>query len=153
MLLFKQAKFLQSQPLFENFIKINPLIEETHGYLDYMYKRQGRVEDILKQYDEAIATRPNYGPALFHADVILAREGKYKQATHDFKNALVPVDEHTPTYLYALAATYARIDDLSLALKNIQRARDKAAARGQTKLLSRINKDLRTLENAAAKAK
>ena len=153
MLLFRQAKFLQAQPSFEHVIKINPLIAEAHGYLGYVYERQGRTEDALRQYNEAIAIRPYYGPTLYHAGVILAREGKYKQAIQDFKSALVSNDEYTPNYLYALAATYARIDDLSVALKYIQKARNEAAARGQTKLLSKINKDLRTLENAVAKAK
>ena len=63
---------------------------------------------------------------------------------------LTPEDENTPRYLYALAAAYARSGDREKALNFARKAREQAAARGQTRLLTTIEKDIRALEQEGA---
>jgi hypothetical protein len=48
--------------------------------------------------------------------------------------------------LYALGAAYARAGDRAHARAYMQRAHDAAVARGQSKLLSSIDRDLKTLD-------
>jgi len=79
-----------------------------------------------------------------------ANEGRYDEAIRHLQQTLVPEDTGTPRYLYALGATYARAGRPAEALKYLRTARDQAAARKQADLVTAIDKDLRTLEQAGS---
>ena len=106
--------------------------------------------DAFQQFTEALENRPAYRVAHFHLGRILANQGKFDEAIRHFLQTLTPEDDNTPRYLYALAATYARAGNLTDALRYARTAREQATARGQTRLLASIEKDLRALEKAVA---
>jgi tetratricopeptide (TPR) repeat protein len=149
-LLMKQGKSRDAERAFEHALQINPYYAEVHNNLGSLYEQQGRLEEALRQFEDAVENRPNYRLAHFHIGRILANQKRYEQAVQHFLKTLSPEDESTPRYLYALAATYARAGNLPSALKYARNARDQAASRGQTQLLASIDRDLRTLEKAAA---
>jgi tetratricopeptide (TPR) repeat protein len=107
------------------------------------------LNEALQQFTEAVANRPDDRIAHFHMGRILANQARYVEAIEHFLKTLIPEDDKTPRYLYALGATYARAGDLPDALKYTRAARAQAAARDQAELLISIDRDLRTLEQAA----
>src|SRR5262249_39911155 len=133
--------------------QINPYHSEAHNNLGSLYGQQGRLAEALHEFEEAVKNRPNYRLAHFHIGRILANEKRYDEAIQHLLKTLVPEDEETPRYLYALAATYARAGDLPSALKYARTAREQAVSRGQTQLLTSIDRDLKELEKGAPSGK
>jgi len=148
-LLFKQRKPVEAEEAFRKAVEANPFHSEAFHNLGLMREEQGRLDEALQFYRKAIERQPDYPLAHFHIGRILANEKKYDEAISHFLLTLTPEDGSTPTYLYALSATYARAGNREEALRYGRRAREQAAARGQTKLLLSIDRDLRTLEATA----
>jgi tetratricopeptide (TPR) repeat protein len=149
-LLLKQNKRQDAERAFQEALQINPYYAEAHNHLGALYEQQGRMTDAFQQFTEALENRPAYRVAHFHLGRILANQGKFDEAIRHFLKTLTPEDDNTPRYLYALAATYARAGNLTDALRYARTAREQATARGQTRLLASIEKDLRALEKAVA---
>jgi tetratricopeptide (TPR) repeat protein len=152
-LLVRQGRTQDAEKAFQQTLQINPYYAEAHNNLGSLYEQQGRLNEAFQQFAEAVENRPNYRMALFHMGRILVNEGKYDEAIQHFLKTLTPEDEDTPGYLYALAGAYARAGDLPTALKYARSAREQAAARGQARLLTSIDRDLQTLEKAVASIK
>jgi tetratricopeptide (TPR) repeat protein len=114
-----------------------------------MREQQGRLDEALEYYRKAVERQPNYPLAHFSIGRILANQKRYDEAISQFLMSLSPENENTPTYLYALSATYARAGNREEALKYGRQAREQAAARGQKELLRSIDKDLQVLEATA----
>lgn len=129
-----------------------PVSAEAHNNLGLLYEQQERVQEAYQQFTAVIESRPNDRAAHFHIGRILANQERYDDAIQHLRKTLVPEDDSTPRYLYALGATYARAGDLSDALACTREARAQAMARGQAQLLVSIEKDLQILEQAAANA-
>jgi tetratricopeptide (TPR) repeat protein len=146
----KEGKRRDAEQAFQQALLINPYYAEAHNNLGSLYQQQGRLDEALQQFTEAIQDRPNYQLAHFHMGRILANQGKYDAAIQHLLKTLLPEDENTPRYLYALAATYARAGDLPMAIKYARAAREQAVTRGQAQLLTRIDRDLEALERAVA---
>jgi len=145
-LLFNQRKYLESEEMFRRAVEANPFHSQAFDNLGVLREQQGRLDEALQFYLKAVERQPNYPLAHFHIGRILANQKKYDEAIGHFQMTLSPEDDSTPAYLYALSATYARAGNREEALRYGRRAREQAAARGQTKLLRSIDRDLRTLE-------
>jgi tetratricopeptide (TPR) repeat protein len=148
-LLLKQGKQQEAESAFEQTLQINPYYVEAHNNLGSIYEQQNRLTEAFQEFEEAAENRPGDRVAHFHLGRLLANTGRYDEAIQHLLKTLAPEDENTPRYLYALGATYARAGSLGDALKYTRTARAQAAARGQTELLTSIDRDLRTLEQAA----
>lgn len=145
-LLMGQGKMPEAEQAFRRAIEANPVYAEAYNNLGVVLERQGKLDEALQCFEKAVERRPDYRLAHFHIGRILVNRKQYAAAIEHFKKALTPEDDYTPTYLYALAATYARAGDKQNALIYGRRARDAAAARGQTQLRDRIQKSLSTLD-------
>lgn len=145
-LLFERKDYSEAKQAFEHALRINPYHAQAHNNLGYLLEQQGRLEQALAHYDKAIESQPDYRMAHFHAGRILANQRKYQEAIAHFLKTIGVEDERTPACLYALAAAYARSHQRENALLYARRAREGAAARGQTELLAGIDKDLAVLE-------
>ena len=145
-LLFERQDYSEAERAFQKTLRINPYHAQAHHNLGYLLEQQGRLKEALTHYDRAIENQPDYRMAHFHAGRILANRKKYDEAIAHFLKTIAIEDERTPAYLYALAAAYARSDNNRNALLYARRARDGAAARGQTELLASIDQDLVILE-------
>jgi len=145
-LLMEQGKLTEAEQAFRNALEANPFHAEACNNLGAVLERQGRLDEALEYFEKAVGRRPDYRLAHFHIGRILANRKKYTEAIEHFLKTLTPEDDSTPTYLYALAAAYARAGNKESALTYGRKARDAAAARGQTLLLDRIDKDLQALE-------
>lgn len=147
-LLIGQKKDSEAEQAFRQALALDPFYAEAHNNLGLLLERQGRLNEALAEYEAAIKNKPDYRLAHFHVATLLVREKKYDAAIAHLLETLVPEDDSTPRYLYALAITYGRKGDLKNALAYIHRARDQAAARGQSQLVASIDKDLGALEQA-----
>ena len=110
----------------------------------------GKLDEAAQHYRAAIESKPDFRDAHFNLGRILVNEGKVAEAIDQFRQTLTPEDEQTPLCTYALGAAYARVGNRNEALKYMQQAREKAAARGQTELISSIDKDLVRLTGTAS---
>ena len=108
-------------------------------------EQQGRLNDAVRQFEEAVENRPNDRAAHFHLGRLRANQAEYDEAIQHFLKTLTPEDESTPRYLYALAATYARAGNSGEALRYARTAQEQAAARGQAELLASIERDFPAL--------
>ncbi len=145
-LLMGQGKMAEAEQAFRRALQANPVYAEAYNNLGVVLERQGKLEEALQCFEKAVERRPDYRLAHFHIGRILANRKDYAGAIEHFKKTLTPEDDYTPTYLYALAATYARAGDKQDALTYGRRARDAAASHGQTQLRDRIERDLQTLD-------
>jgi tetratricopeptide (TPR) repeat protein len=144
-LLLREKNTSKAQDAFQHALRINPNYAEAHTNLGVIYEQEARLDEAAGEFRAAIAAQPNYPLARFHLGRILVNQQKYDDAIRQFRRALTPEDEQTTAVLYALGATYARAGDREHALEYIQKAHDAAVARGQSQLLSGIDRDLEAL--------
>jgi tetratricopeptide (TPR) repeat protein len=145
-LLFMQGQFEEAGQAYREALKINPYYPEAHNNLGFLLEKQGQTDAAMEEYQAAVKNQPNYRLALYHIATILARQGRYGEAIDYLLKTLQPEDENTPGYLYALSLAYGRKGDRANALKYARQAHEQAAARNQSQLLTKIDQDLRTLE-------
>jgi len=141
-----QGKYAEAEKAFRQAIDVNPYYAEAHHNLGVTLELRGQLAEAAHEYEKALETQPDYRLAHFHLGRILVNERKFEEAIQHFLKTLTPTDESTPTFLYALAATYARAGDRATALTYYRRAQQEATARGQAQLLKGIERDLRLLE-------
>jgi tetratricopeptide (TPR) repeat protein len=149
-LLVAQAKSGEAEAAFRRALELKPDYAEAHNNLAYLLMTSGKLDEAAEQYRAAIASKPDFRDAHFNLGRILVNQGKVADAIDQLRQTLAPEDEKTPLCTYALGAAYARAGNRDEALKYMQQARDKAAARGQTELLSSIDKDLGRLTGTAS---
>jgi len=147
-LLLKEGKNAEAEEMFRKAVEANPFHSQAYHNLGFVREKQGRLDEALEFYLKAVERQPNYPLAHFSIGRILTNQRKYDEAINHFLLSLSPESDATPTYLYALAAAYARAGRREEALKYGRQARAQAAARGQTELLRSIDRDLKTLEAA-----
>lgn len=147
-LLMHERDMTGSERAFHRVLEINPDYAEARYRLGLIYEQQTRLDDAAREFQNAIRIRPDYPDAHFHLGRILVNEQKYDAAIYQLSRSLEPEGDNTPTYLYALAATFARAGRRAEALLYFQKARDGARALGQKQLLSSIERDLDSFSSA-----
>jgi tetratricopeptide (TPR) repeat protein len=148
-LLTSQQRNTEAADAFRRAVELKPAYAEAHNNYAYLLMTSGRLEDAAQHYREALETKPDYPAAHFNLARILIQQGEIDDAIEHLRQTLSPEGEETPRYTYALAAAYARAGNRPEALKYMEEARQKASARGQSDLLSSIERDLRRLEQEA----
>ena len=149
-LLLSAEKYQGSEDAFRKTIDINPYYADAHNNLGYLLERKRLLLEAAAEYQRAIENKPSDRQAHFNLGRILVNERKYQEGIAELEKTIAPEDEKTPRYLYALGAAFARWGDRQSALRYIRRARQGAAARGQSDLLASIDRDLHALEGASA---
>ncbi len=147
----KRGNLAEAEQAYRSALECNRFYPEAHNNLGDLLERQGKLDEAAEQFRLAIANKPDYRRAHFHLGRILVNEEKYPEAIEELKRTLSPEDEETPAYLYALGAAYARAGQDVPALRFIRQAREQAAAYGQTRLLTSIDRDLKLIESREGK--
>jgi tetratricopeptide (TPR) repeat protein len=145
-LLTHEKNDAEAEQAFRRAIAINPYYAEARNNLGAIYQQRGRLDDAAREFRRAIADQPSYPLARFQLGRILVNQNNYTEAIEQFQKALEPAGEKTPTYLYALGATYARAGNRQEALRYLRQARNAASAHGQTQLVASIERDLLALQ-------
>jgi tetratricopeptide (TPR) repeat protein len=147
-LLVRVEKFQLAEGAFRKTIEINPYYAPAYNNLGYLLERQGKFSEAETDYRRAIENKPNNRQAHFNLGRVLVNQKKYQEGIQELEKTIEPEDDDTPRYIYALGAAFARSGDRQNALRYLRQARDGAAARGQSALLSSIERDLHTLETS-----
>lgn len=145
-LLIGQKRLQEAKQALERAIEINPFYAKAHNNLGYLLEAEGKISEAIEHYRQAVESEPDYRLARFHLGRLMVSQRDYKEAVRHLRQTLLPEDEQTPTFLYALAAAYAQLGDRSNALTCLREARQKARSFQQSELLDRITADLSTLE-------
>jgi tetratricopeptide (TPR) repeat protein len=146
-LLLSERNVAESEKAFRRALEINPDYAEAHYDLGVICEQQVRLDDAAREFGAAVSARPDYPEARFRLGRIFVNRQNYDAAIYQFAHALEPESDHTPTYLYALAATYARAGRRPEALQFFEKAREAARALGQEQLLASIERDLRNFSS------
>lgn len=144
-LCYKTSRKREAQQAFQRALEIDPGKAEAHVNLGSVLQEQGRLREATQEFTKAIELRPDNRLARFNLGRILANEGRYDQALDQFSRIITPDDDSTPTYLYAMGATYARAGRVRDAVTTLDRAGSKARERGQTAVAASIERDLARL--------
>lgn len=146
-LLVGEGKFDEAEKAFRKTLAIAPSNDAAHNNLGYLLEREGKLEEAAIEYKRAIEANPGSRQAHFKLGRILVNQQHYTEAIEQLQQTLTPVDEDTPSYVYALGAAYGRAGDRAQALHYLEQARELALAHGQTALASEIEKDLERVKS------
>jgi Flp pilus assembly protein TadD len=141
-LLVGEGRFDEAEKAFRKALALAPSNDAAHNNLGYLLEREGKLEEAAMEYKKAIEANPRSRQAHFKLGRILVNQQHYAEAIEQLQQTLTPVDEETPSYVYALGAAYGRAGDRAQALHYLGQARELAVAQGQTTLASEIEKDL-----------
>ena len=139
-------KFDQAEAAFRKTLEIDPSYAGAHNNLGYLLERQGKSSEAAAEYRKAIENKPGDRQAHFNLGRVLVNQRQFDEGIRELTKTIEPEDENTPRYVYALGAALARSGDRPTALRYLHRARDSAAALGQSALVASIDRDLHTLE-------
>jgi tetratricopeptide (TPR) repeat protein len=145
-LCYQANRRTEAEAAFRKTLSINPGHAEAHNNLGALLEEQGKFADAARRFQKAIELQPGLRLAHFHLGRIYANQQRYPQAIEQFQRAVEVEDDSTPAYLYALGAAQARAGDTAEAVLSLAAARDKALARGQSALVSSIDRDLAKLK-------
>jgi tetratricopeptide (TPR) repeat protein len=133
----------EAKAAFTEALRLDPQHPLAHNNLGYLLEAEGRREEAERHYRLAIEYRPNYRVARFHLGRLLAEQGRPREAIAELQQTLHPVDEQTPQFLYALAATHGMLGDRAKTVEYARRAQKLAVEMGQSQLAEKVEKDLK----------
>ncbi len=145
-LLTMQDRFGDAAKAFERALQLDPFSAEAHHNYAAMIEREGRLDEAALHFRKAIESKPSHRMAHFHLGRILVNQDKLTEAIEHFQKTLMPEDEQTPMFTYALGATYARTGDNRQAIQFLRQALKGAITMRQDQLAASIERDLRSLE-------
>jgi tetratricopeptide (TPR) repeat protein len=147
-LLVGQERYSEAAQAFQQCLQLNPYYAEAHHNYAALIERDGRLDEAAKHYRIAIVNKPGYRSAHFHLGRILVNQDKLAEAIEHFLQTLTPQDDDTPSYQYALAATYVRAGEKPKGILHMREALKQAQTLRQTQLATSIERDLGLLEKS-----
>ena len=132
-------------------LEINPHSADTHADLGLVLDRAGDGAQAVRHFLLALEKDPGHRSANFHLARLRIAENRTEEAIRHLMRTVEPVDERTPTYLYALADAYLRAGESDLALGHLARALDLAIESGQSELSRDLQRDIEALRAAPSR--
>ena len=133
---------------FRRALEINPHSADTHADLGLVLDRVGERAQAVRHFLFALEKNPGHRTANFHLARLRIAEDRAEEAVRHLLRTVEPVDERTPTYLYALADAYLRAGQPEMAAGHLARALDLAIELGQSELSRELQRDLEALRAA-----
>jgi tetratricopeptide (TPR) repeat protein len=144
--LTQQQRFGDAAEAFERTLAIDPGHPGAHNNLGQLLERDGRLEEALRHYRTAITTDPAFRLGRFNAGRMLIALDRPQEAIEELQRTLVPEDEETPRYLFALSVAHVRAGDVERGLEYALEAKQRASAFGQDDLAASIERDVQRLQ-------
>lgn len=144
-LLLKQQNLDGAEKAFRKALALGLSNEAVLSNLGFVLEQEGKLSEAALQFGKLIDLHPTR-EAHFELGRILVNQQQYQGAIAQFQQTLLPEDDKTPAYLYALGATYGRAGDKVKAIQYLGQARQLATSRGQTALVAEIDQDLGQVE-------
>ena len=99
----------------------NPDCWMAHNNLGLLLKKQGRIEEAMEQYHQAIQINPNFSEAQNDLGVVLAAEGRFDEAIENYRKA-IQLDPNNFDALHNLGNALAHKGQFAEAIKNYYKA-------------------------------
>jgi tetratricopeptide (TPR) repeat protein len=138
---------------FEKALEVNPGLVETHLFLGVaLCNSQGRVQDALAHWREALRLEPNYAPAMNEAAYVLATSPKDSdrngaEAVKLAERAVQLSGSRNLVYLDTLGAAYAESGRFPEALETVRRAINLARQQNQLDYIETLQARIRLYES------
>jgi protein O-mannosyl-transferase len=147
-----EGQYEKAEPLLEKALTLKPTLVEAHYYFGaLLYYSQGRAQQALAQWREALRLEPNYLPAMNDAAHALAaspnasdRNGN--EAATLAERAVRLTGGHNPAYLDTLAAAYAEAGRFAEAIDTARKAVEVAEQLHAQQLTDGINARIKLYE-------
>jgi len=149
-LLIMEGKLDEAEQSFRKALAISPSYAAAHNDLGNILERQGKLPEAVAEYRKAIESDPGFRRAHFNLARLFIHQRNYAEGVVQLLQTRTPVDEETPSYLYALGAAYGRAGDNPSALHYLVEAKELAVQHGQTALASEIDEDLEKVKAGMA---
>ncbi len=137
-------RFAAAEQAFAAAVSADPLHAEALDGLGAVIERggPGTWNRAAALYRRAQTAKPNLRLAHYHLGRILANQRRLPEAIHEFEQAIEPIDDQSPGYLYALGAAQARAGAIRQAIPTLERARAEALRWQQPQLAEAISRDV-----------
>jgi len=86
--LFDRGMTREAQALFEEALRLDPLLVEAHHNLARLLAKEGKVDDAIAHEAEAVRLRPSDFAARFNLGTLLVRRGRVREALPQFAEAV-----------------------------------------------------------------
>ncbi|MFB3902822.1 MAG: tetratricopeptide repeat protein [Acidobacteriota bacterium] len=146
-MLLGQQRNREAKEAFQKALDINPYFAEAHNNLAYLLAGEGALEEAERHYRLALHNDPTHRVARYGLARVLVARGQLQQAIGELSRLVEKDDQDTPRYLYALGAAYVRSGNVRKGLEITRKAKEQAAALGQSDLVAVIDRDLQRLSS------
>jgi tetratricopeptide (TPR) repeat protein len=133
---------------FARALALEPGNVDTLLALGFVREQDGRVEDAIGCYREAIALDPAHREARLRLGGALIARDEYRQAIGMLESALGPKDLLSARILSRLGAAYVGAGSADQARETLERALEIARRTGDVRLATSISQDLAALDRA-----
>ena len=100
-------------------VKKSPNKARSHNNLGNIFLNQGRYQEAINQYNEALRINPNYAEAHNNLGNAFLNQGRYQEATNQYNEAL-RINPNIAEVHYNLGNVYLLIGDRGLAMKELE---------------------------------
>lgn len=144
-LLMNAGRLPEAAQAFRQALVVKPAYADAHNNLGYLLESEGKLDAAADEYRKALEAKPDFRQAHFNLARILINRQDLQGGIEQLRQTLTPLDQNTPSFLYALGAAYGRAGDTRQALDYLQQAHDQATVFGQKQLLVDIDHDIHRL--------
>ena len=116
---FTKGNFSNSEKIFTNLIRSNPLFLPAYSNLIQLLINQGNLDEAMKYSEKLLNLDKNTEKALFYKGIINFKKLEYDKALNDFKNALT-INPKNHIVLMNIGISYYRLGENLEAIKYIK---------------------------------
>lgn len=121
--LARDGRFTEAIPLFEDAIRIDPLLAEAHSQLGAAHLAQGDTDAARRHLDRALDLDPDFADARYNLGLLAHREGRFEDAVGHFQQAVAVRPGHYDAQL-GLGTDLSRLGRHTEAIVHLRRAGD-----------------------------
>jgi tetratricopeptide (TPR) repeat protein len=115
----KKGMLDEAKKEFEQALKLNPKYTEVFNDLGNIYLEKGLFDKAVEYYERAANISPNFFEPYYNLGNAYYQKGDYDKAIINYKKALV-LEKNDPNIHYNLAMVYGKIDQMYMAVKELE---------------------------------
>jgi tetratricopeptide (TPR) repeat protein len=143
--LLAQNRAADAIPVFRAAVSINAADAQAWNGLGLSLEKTGDVRGAAAAYEQAVLNAPATRSIRFNYARTLVAGGRLTEAIKEFEKLVLPEDEETPRYRFALAAALVRAGHVERGRAEAMAALELARRYGQSELAASIERDLALL--------